>query len=297
MMKLSTMTNMFYPKTPNCEDGFVQSLRKTHAIGFDAIDFCMCPMQRNETELCRDDWEAQLERIVAVKEELGLDIAQSHLLYPKVAVRRKSPTDEGCELNEFFMKMNERAVRVSGALGVKWAIVHPVEASGSDEISTKANLDYNHQIYEPVIRLASSLGVGIAFENMADVDGHRRFGVTGEELAMLVDSFDDPMVAACWDFGHGNRCFVDQGEQIRKLGARLRATHVDDNMGLGKEDLHTIPFLGTVKWNKIMPLLTEMGYDGCFNFELAACRRMPEAMVEQTVRYAYEIGRYLLTLA
>ena len=105
------------------------------------------------------------------------------------------------------------------------------------------------------------------------------------------------MVGACWDFGHGNRCFVDQTAQIRTVGHRLRATHVDDNMGLGKEDLHTVPFLGTVKWAKIMPLLTEIGYDGCFNYELSVCRRMPECMIEPTVKYVYELGRYLLTLA
>lgn len=296
MIKLSTMTNLFYPKEPDCTDGFVRSLRRTHEIGFDAIDFSMCPMQRGETELCRDDWEAHLEQIVAVRDELKLDIAQSHLPYPKVAVRRKAPTDDGCEQNEYFMKMTERAVRISGALGVKWAIVHPVEATGADEISTEANIAYNHQIYEPVIRLASSMGVGIAFENMADVDGHRRFGVTGEELCALVDSFGDPMVGACWDFGHGNRCFVDQTAQLRKLGSRLVATHVDDNMGLGKEDLHTLPFLGTVKWPKVMKTLHEMGYEGCFNYELAVCKRMPAEMVERTVRYAYDMGRYLLSL-
>ena len=296
MMKLSTMTNLFYPKEADCLDGFARSLRKTHEMGFDAIDFCMCPMQRGDTELCRDDWEAHLEKIVAVRDELGLDIAQSHLPYPKVAVRRKLPTDEGCEQNEYFVKMTERAVRVSGALGVKWAIVHPVEASGADEVSFEENIAYNHKIYEPVIDLASSLGVGIAFENMADVDGHRRFGVTGEELAALVDSFDSPLVGACWDFGHGNRCFVDQTTQFRKLGSRLVATHVDDNMGLGKEDLHTLPFLGTVKWEKVMKTLREMNYEGCFNFELAVCKRMPADMVERTVKYAYDMGRYLLTL-
>ena len=296
MMKLSTMTNLFYPKEADCLDGFARSLRKTHEMGFDAIDFCMCPMQRGDTELCRDDWEAHLEKIVAVRDELGLDIAQSHLPYPKVAVRRKLPTDEGCEQNEYFVKMTERAARVSGALGVKWAIVHPVEASGADEVSFEENIAYNHKIYEPVIDLASSLGVGIAFENMADVDGHRRFGVTGEELAALVDSFDSPLVGACWDFGHGNRCFVDQTTQFRKLGSRLVATHVDDNMGLGKEDLHTLPFLGTVKWEKVMKTLREMNYEGCFNFELSVCKRMPADMVERTVKYAYDMGRYLLTL-
>ena len=120
--------------------------------------------------------------------------------------------------------------------------------------------------------------------------------MTGEELAALVDSFGDPLVGACWDFGHGNRCFADQTTQFCKLGTRLVATHVDDNMGVGKEDLHTIPFLGTVKWPKVMKTLREMQYEGCFNFELAVCKRMPAEMVERTVKYAYDMGRYLLTL-
>lgn len=294
-MKLSTMTNLFYENNPQ-GNGFVRSLRRTHEMGFDAIDFCMCPMQRGETELCGDDWESRLADICAVQSELGLAIEQSHLPYPKVLVRRKLPTDEGCEQNEFFMRMTDRALRISAALGVKWAIVHPVEADGEGECSLKQSLAYNHRIYDPLVEKAKKLGVGIAFENMADVDGHRRFGVTAEELLMLVESYGDPAVGICWDFGHGNRSFKDQTPQIRQVGPYLRATHVDDNMGLGKDDLHTLPFFGTVKWTQIMPLLREIGYAGNFNFELAVCRRMPKDMVEETVRYAYYIGRKLLAM-
>ena len=104
------MNNFFFDFKEG-KESYLESTIKTNEAGFKVMDFCMCPMQRNETELCHDDWEAELAKIVAVKEELGLDIAQSHLPYPKVAVRRKSPTDEGCEQNEFFMKMTERAVR------------------------------------------------------------------------------------------------------------------------------------------------------------------------------------------
>lgn len=294
-MKLSTMTNLFYENTPD-KEGFVRSLRKTHAMGFDAIDFCMCPMQRNQSELCLDDWEYTLERIVAVKEELDLDIAQSHLPYPMVARRRKTPFDPGCEQNEFFRNMTERAVRISGALGVKWAVVHPVEYETlDDELCHKQMLDYNLKIYGPILELASSLGVGLAFENMADVDGGRRSGVYGAELCDIVKTFNDPYVGICWDFGHGNRVFKNQIPQIKEIAPYLKATHVDDNVG--KDDLHTMPFFGNVDWRKIMPLLSEIGYDGCFNFELAVCKRMPPEMIEPTVRYIYEMGRYLLTLA
>ena len=126
------MTNFYYKNTPD-KEGFARSLRRTHEVGFDAIDFCMCPMQRNESELCLDDWEYTLEKLVTIKEELSLDISQSHLPYPATARRRKSAWDPGCEQNEYFRKMTERAVRISGALGVKWAVVHPVEYETLDD--------------------------------------------------------------------------------------------------------------------------------------------------------------------
>ena len=292
-MKLSTM-QIFYKDTPD-DMGLVNALIKTNQIGFDAIDFCMCPLQRGETELARDGWENVLEKLVAVKEKYGLDIAQSHLPYPKVATRRKYATDEGCEQNEYFKMMTERAVRVSAALGVKWAIVHPVEYETTDsQLLYRESIAYNHKIYDPVVKLASSLGVGIAFENMADPDG-RHFGVTGEELVDIVESFNDSRVGACWDFGHGNRVFKDQAPQLRKVGKNLHATHVDDNMG--KDDLHTIPFFGTVNWRQLMPLLKEIGYEGCFNYELSIFKRMPEDMMTETAFLAYHMGRKLLEMA
>ena len=186
-------------------------------------------------------------------------------------------------------------MRISGALGVKWAVVHPVEYETlDDELLPEKSLEYNKKIYGPVVELASSLGVGIAFENMADPEG-RRFGVSSNELISIMEAFNDPMVGICWDFGHANRVFKNQIPQLKAVAPYLRATHVDDNVG--KDDLHLLPFLGTIDWRRIMPLLKEIGYEGCFNYELSTCKRMPEAMLDPTVKYIYEMGRYLLTLA
>ena len=190
-----------------------------------------------------DDWEALVYEIADEAARLGVEFSQSHLPYPKAATRRKSPADEGCEQNETFIRVTERAIRVSAMLGVKWAVVHPVSYVGEYELDREADLAYNHQIYDKYVEQASSLGVGLAFENMADIDGRRRFGVTPDELCDLIESYNSEYVAACWDFGHGNRTYYDQTGAIKKLGRYLRATHLDDN--IGKDDLHTIPFFGT----------------------------------------------------
>ena len=290
-MRLSTMTNLFYE---NREDrrGFLNSVRRTAAVGFKVMDFCMCPMQRRETELVDDDWEALTYEIANEAAKLGVEFSQSHLPYPKPLTRRKKATDEGCEKNEYFEFITERTIRISGMLGVKWAIVHPVQLNA--DACTEIDVAYNHEIYDKYLELASSLGVGLAFENMADVDNKRRFAATASDLCAIVDSFNSEYVGACWDFGHGNRVFADQRSQLLTLGHRLKATHVDDNVG--KDDLHLIPFLGNVKWPEIMQALREIDYKGDFNYELAACKWMPSELKQATVEYIYRVGQYLLSL-
>lgn len=150
------MTNLFLEER---EDGksFLNSVRRTAAAGFKVMDFCMCPFQRHETELIGDDWEALTYEIANEAAKLGVEFSQSHLPYAKPNSRRKTPFDEGCEQNEFFVWATERAIRISGMLGVKWAVVHPVSA-GIDP-DGEASLKYNHEIYDKYVELASSMAL------------------------------------------------------------------------------------------------------------------------------------------
>jgi sugar phosphate isomerase/epimerase len=79
-----------------------------------------------------------------------------------------------------------------------------------------------------------------------------------------------------------------------QIGPYLRATHVDDN--IGRDDLHTIPFFGTIPWPEIMAALKQINYSGDFNFELSCFRRIPETLLEHLGRYIYEVGTYLIEL-
>ncbi len=292
-MRLAVMTNLFYE---NREDrrNYLNSVRRTRKAGFSVMDFNMCPFQREETELLGDDWESLVDEIANEAAKIGVEFSQSHLPFPKASSRRKSAFDNGCEQNERFIFLTDRAIRVSAMLGVKWAIAHPVQLVGEGELDLAADIAYNHRIYDKYVELASSLGVGIAFENMADIElSRRRFGVTPDELNALIDSFGSEYVAACWDFGHGNRSFADQSSVLKRLGSRLKATHLDDNMG--KDDLHTIPYFGTVNWDKVIGALREINYSGDLTYELGICKRMPSELLDPTVLYVRQVGEYLMT--
>ena len=290
-MRLSTMTNLIYRPAPDGRS-FIHAVRLAHKVGFRVMDFNMCPLQRGETELAGDNWQELVYEIADEAAGLGIEFSQSHLPYPKASVRRRSNTDEGCERNEFFMRMTERAVSISGMLGVKWAVVHPVQRGMDTDFDD--DLKYNHEIYDRYFEATSAAGVGLAFENMADVDAHRRFGTTPAELNAIVASYDSPYAGICWDFGHANRTYADQCAALREAGPALRATHLDDN--LGKDDLHTVPFIGTVKWPQVMNTLRQVNYSGDLTYELSVYRRMPDELLLPTVEYVYKVGQYLMSL-
>lgn len=80
------------------------------------------------------------------------------------------------------------------------------------------------------------------------------------------------------------------------MGGRLIATHVQDNYGV--IDDHLLPYLGTIEWEPIMKTLKKINYQGAFAYETHKMTdRLPDPMIDAMMRYAYELGEYLLTLA
>ena len=296
MTELGTMTVMLMEKGIQNKNGYADSIRRTAEYGFKVVDLCMCPVQREEVALCLDDcWEEIAYGIRNEAEKCGVRIVQSHLPYP---TRRKSSDAFGpeAELNDRFRELFRRCIRISEIAGAEWAVVHPVYESDGLPHGIKDVLQYNHRVYDEFVELAVKHNVGIAFENMCDnAPGARRFGVTSDELCELVDSYNDPVhVGSCWDFGHANRTYPeDQSAALRYIGKRLRATHVDDNVG--KEDLHMIPYHGTVKWDALMPILAEIGYNGPLIYEINT-RGASGEVLDELVKHMKRIGDRLVSL-
>lgn len=294
ILKSGTMTNLFYTYRPG-QENVVESMRKTNAAGFTVMDLCMCPMQRNQFELCEDEnWERFTDNIGNEAARLGVTFAQCHPVYAKPLCRRKSAYDDGCEKNEFFLKMLDRSLDVASRLGIPWAVLHPLEEASTREYDLLGNANYNLDVYGPLVEKYSAKGLGFAFENMADVDGYRRFGVTPDELMMILEKFSDKRVGICWDTGHANRVYKDGVAPLRAVGKHLACTHIDDN--IGDTDLHQLPFMGTVPWARVMQTLKEIDYRGGFIYELSTTKRLPDELKPAAAEYAYKVSEYLISL-
>lgn len=215
------------------------------------------------------------------------------------------------------LEMMKKSIRISGLLGVPWVVVHPNTDYSNNRPSV--NMQKNLEFYKPLLKIAEEYQTGIVIENLFDtyhypvgVSGsseksdrrannhliaQRRFGTNPEELMELADrlSKDFGNVGICWDFGHANEAGLNQAECLKLLGKRIKALHVNDNSAVFDE--HLTPFCGSVPWEELMPVLREIGYEGCFTYEnMKFFSRLPEELVDAALSYSLKVAEYLVDL-
>jgi sugar phosphate isomerase/epimerase len=286
------MTSFFGKRLDDAYTPIIESMKRCKAAGFQVLDVSYCHAINGKTELATDDWEMHMNDIRNEAERLGIEFSQSHPVF-----LTGHPGNHPAEKQELFQEMMRRSVIASSILGVKWAALHPFDEKTEALFDTEASIKSNMNYFAPVVELAIKHNVGIAFENMIErASSKRRFCSHAGELAALVDAYNDKAVGACWDFGHGNFLYKDQRFALRTLGKRLKSTHVNDNYG--QEDEHMFPFHGSVDWASIMPVLTEIGYEGDFSFEThKEFDRLPEFIKDTVAKTGYEIGMHCLSMA
>lgn len=290
-MRVGTMTALFRDRIEQSGHiGYIESMRRCKHAGFSVIDMNMCAMSHNMTELNGDDWERKTEKICEEAQRLDVVFSQSHPPYHGNKLAEFASYEE----KEYFEEMMIRSIKISAMLGVKWAVLHPISDFEEAEYRIEQDVRKNHQVYDKVVEYAIKNHVGIAFENMADKNGRRRFGTTSSELKALVESYNDPMVGICWDTGHGNRSHDNPVRPLYELGGLIKALHINDNQGF--LDDHLLPYEGTLDWKEIMRALNAINYTGDFIYEIKNNNRMPDAMKDVTAEYAYRLGTYLISL-
>jgi len=291
-MRLSAPTSFFGKRFDGDYTSFKESIRRIKAAGFDVVDIHFSHALFGKTDLVKDDWQERMDDLRNEAEKIGIEFSQSHPVFLPGHIKQHSE-----EKQEVYQEMMRRSMIASSILGVKWAVLHPLEKRDKIAFDLEANIKENLEYHRPAIELAMKHNVGIALENMLERSSHkRRFCSDAGELAVLIDAFQDERVGACWDFGHGNTLYQDQTIALRKLGKRLKATHVNDNYGV--EDEHMFPFHGSVDWHAIMPVFAEIGYVGDFSYEThKEFDKLPEQVKDDIAKVGYSIGQYCLSLS
>ena len=206
--------------------------------------------------------------------------------YKEVALRmKKEMADRGVSFNQAHAPFGggfenyttklvlqfPRVFEFCSLLGIKQIVVHPAQ-NGVYAGREKEHFDYNVEFYSGLADMAKNNGLKIAIENM-----WQRHPVNKQivddicadpyELARMYDTLNDPEAfTVCLDLGHVALCRREPDDAIRILGhERLGALHVHDVDYV--DDLHTLPGVEKIKWDKVCRALGEINYKGEFTLE------------------------------
>ena len=113
---------------------------------------------------------------------------------------------------------------------------------------------------------ARSRGIRIALENGSF-----------DAINPLLRDYDPAYVGLCYDCGHGNNA-GDGLDRLAETLDRLIVIHFHDNDGEG--DLHQLPFMGTVEWERLAGLIAASAYTKPIQMEVGMGKSGIEDEVE-----------------
>ena len=253
------------------------------AAGFKHVDYT--------SDFISDNYIEKAEKDRETLEKCGIKVEQTHAPF-----NRYQQFDE-----DMFFTYFGRVFEISKILNAKYVVVHADEYKTRDKYDEKEILDFTCKYLDPFVEYAAKYGMTVAVENVFEdnsyrysiIDGKSRFTSRVEELLAVIEKFNTPNVACCWDFGHakcayGRDCMIDA---LKQVGKYVVCTHVHDNYF--DKDLHLVPFLGDTDWKENMSVLNRAGYKGKLSFEFAY-GDLPMKLLPTWLNYVYETGKTLV---
>ena len=280
-MKLSSTTDKLQEKF-----GIYKAVDILSEAGYDAIDFS----QFNEEIYASTYGKEYYTEIRKYAEDKGLFFNQSHAPFSS------SFTDEEKTAKRFDEIVT--AIKRASYLGVKNIIVHPCQHLKYDvEGNPEKLFEYNMEFYKKLIPYCEEFDIRVALENMWQYTGMINHSTCSrpEEFVRYIDELNNDSFVACLDIGHAALVREDIGDFIKILGnKRLRCLHVHDVDGTN--DSHTLPYFGSINWEKVMKALAEIDYKGELTFE-ADCfmGNKPDILLPDCAKLMAKTGKHLVS--
>lgn len=231
--------------------------------GFDGVDlgFCEQPMEAVGSPQWREDWI----ELIAKLRSAGLEPLQCHLHY--------QPSHEiwgDGSYGQFaaaYLPIWEQELALCGDVGCPLAAIHLFTCPDPEE-TFRANV----ALLEALLPHLERNRVVLAIENLyANGEAYGDCGTTtAAQLLAYLDRIPSPWLGACLDTGHAICTGQDPLDMARKLGSRLKATHINSSSG---RDTHLLPgmlpgWIEPTDFAALTQILRENGFPGPFNLEV-----------------------------
>ena len=207
-----------------------------------------------------DDWETRMA-------ELSRDLEKHHLRCVNVHLPVYDLRIPGDTTDPVTDRSILRCLKAAKMLGADVCAYHSrsrfVGGKYPGALDREHSLTDNLSALAPLVEEAEKQGVIVGVENL--VPGF--YPEYPDEMLDMIDHFHSDAICALWDTGHAHLFDFDHAAGIRKLGHRLKATHIHDNPK--NYDAHNPPSMGTTDWNSVLHAFKQIGYNGYLTLESA----------------------------
>ena len=245
-------------------------------IGCDAIDFSLCSNDIANPDTIYSKGEDEIVKyytqLAEHAKKIGIIIHQTH-------GRLKGFTADS-EANKLTLENARLDCLVSGVLGAKYCVMHTASNIHIGKDAPAELMDsINDDMFSSIIPYAKRYGVIVATETLGDAPNFcicnyfgnmDKFIAAYDRIAKIGDN--EKYFKVCMDTGHTNKAarFNENPSPqtaIKMLGNRIGCLHLNDNNGL--TDQHKIPYSACIDFDAVFSALSEIGYAGTYNMEIA----------------------------
>ena len=213
------------------------------------------------------EWEYSQEEQLKYARKQGLNIIFAHLGYKNINDLWKE-CDEGNKLVENYKK----DIKICKQNNIPMVVMHLT--------SKKVAPNYNEiglERIREIVNYAKELDIKVAFEN-TKIKGY---------LEYVIENIKDDNVGICFDAGHYHVHFDDEFN-FELFKNRIFAVHLHDNDK--SDDLHLLPFDGTIDWEYVINKLKECNYNGPITMELCYKYDYLNMPLDSFYKKGYEVG-------
>ena len=289
-MRLSTSSNIYFNRPSGSKGSLFDCIHYCGQGGFRNMDISFLDYANFQAPFVTDAYLQWVDQALEIADLYGIQFGQAHAPFYDFF-------DDSVPNREEKDRMILRSIECAGRMGVKWIAMHAGTDRHSGEMR-RCSMERNLQYFLPIVEFAAKQNVGIAFENLWDLNiaPKKRYTAMVEDLVELVDAFHSGTVGICFDVEHAVISGLDPVKELEVIGHRLKSTHISDCIDMASD--HLLPFSGITRWEPVMAALKALQYHGDFAFEIHRYTQYtPDALVPGAITRAVEVGNHLLSMA
>lgn len=279
-LPISIWTNYFDEFVPE------ERIKMIKSCGF---DFAELSTEEGDTLLSRGNIKKTAKEFRTFIDGEGVTVLQGHLkLFCNICQPNNQPV-----LDEL-----KKWIELYSSIGIKNMVLHCGYVDNkTDEELMPVRVAALKQLLAEIENGPSS----ICLENLIVT------ATTSQSLINIINEVKSKNLAICLDTGHLNiqNGIESQYDFIKNAGSHLKALHITDNEGLF--DQHLLPYsIGKddspdkhchrINFEEVMKGLSEINYNGYFNFEIPGESVCPTPVKIAKLKYAKTMAEYLLSL-